>query len=167
MAWGRVWASCFRLSTNCALASSADSPATFSKRRICSSWCFSSSVRLILTTSICLFRFSLMASFSFNCLSRLDSFWLMLCSFCLIRFSDSLIFCVRCNTSRSWSALSCTNFSLVSSNFSFFRFSAFVWPSAMIFCASCSASCILFSVFLQNDFTQDDTHDQCGSPMMR
>ena len=77
-------------------------PATFSRRRICSSWCFSSSVLLILTISI--WRFFLICSFSFNCFEVRFFLWLMLLLFLLdavLRFIDLLstlhhIFVVIC-----------------------------------------------------------------------
>ena len=96
-----VCASFFKLSINCCLASSALKLAIFSNLRICSSWCFSNSVRFTLIKSISRFNFSLIASLSFTCLSKAASFWLVLISFCFILFSASPIFLFFSNKSRS------------------------------------------------------------------
>ena len=142
-----VWASCLRLSINWAFASSALSPPIFSSFLMCSSWCFSSSFLFWLMISICLFKCSLMVSFSFTCLSRVSVFWLICCSFCLILFSASAIFLFFSKASLSWSDLSWTNFSFASKSFSFLRFSALNWASLRI----CSA-CFLASSTLAAEF---------------
>ena len=143
----RVCASFLRLSMSCSRASSALKLAIFSRRRICSSWCFSSSVRFAFTTSICLFRFSLMASFSLTCLSKEVSFWLTVISFCLSLFSTSTTLRLRSNTSLSCSDLSCTNLSLASNCFSFLTVSALDSASFKMLAACALASSICFLVF--------------------